>query len=455
MDREIRLNAFVMNTVGHMSPGLWTHPRDRSEDYRHLAYWTGLAQLLERGRFDGMFLADVLGVYDVFAGTPDAALRHATQVPVNDPLLLVPAMAQATAHLGFGVTCNLSYEPPYPFARRMSTLDHLTQGRIGWNVVTGYLDSAARAMGLDRQTAHDDRYDVAEEYMDVVYKLWEGSWEDDAVVRDRAGGVFTRPEKVHRVRHDGPTWRLDAIHLSEPSPQRTPVLYQAGSSPKGRAFAARHAECVFLSGPSATVAGERVAAIRRLAAEAGRDPRAIVMFSLATVIVDKTEAAAQQKLAEYRRHVDKEGALALMSGWTGVDLSTYGHDQEIRYIENDAGRSAMENVTRHEPDRVWTVGAIAEHVGIGGQGPVFVGSAAQVCDALEAWIAATDVDGFNLAYAVSPETFADVVDLVVPELQRRGRFKRDYAPGTLRDKLFGHPRLDDTHPARRHRYKER
>src|SRR3954470_23502444 len=313
MSKEIRLNAFAMNCVGHQSPGMWRHPRDRSSDYNRLPYWLDLAKTLERGRFDGLFLADVLGVYDVFGGTPDAALRHAIQVPVNDPLMLVSAMAAVTEHLGFGVTCTLSYEPPYPFARRMSTLDHLTQGRIGWNVVTGYLDSAARAMGLDRQTAHDDRYDVAEEYMDVVYKLWEGSWEDDAVVRDRAGRVFTRPEKVHRVRHDGPTWRLDAIHLSEPSPQRTPVLYQAGSSPKGRLFAARHAECVFLSGPSATVAGERVAAIRRLAAEAGRDPRAIVMFSLATVIVGATEQAAQQKLAEYRRHVDKEGALTLMS----------------------------------------------------------------------------------------------------------------------------------------------
>src|SRR4051794_21679991 len=331
-----------MNCVGHIQQGLWRHPRDRSMEYTNLEHWVDLARLLERGLFDGLFLADVLGVYDVHGGSAAPAIAHAVQVPVGDPLLLIPAMAYATEHLGFGVTANLSYEPPFTFARRMSTLDHLTQGRIGWNVVTGYLDSAARAMGLDRQTAHDDRYDVAEEYMDVVYKLWEGSWEDDAVVRDRAGGVFTRPEKVHRVRHDGPTWRLDAIHLSEPSPQRTPVLYQAGSSPKGRAFAARHAECVFLSGPSATVAGERVAAIRRLAAEAGRNPRDIVMFSLATVIVGATEQAAQQKLAEYRRHVDKEGALALMSGWTGVDLSTYAHGQEIRYLENDAGRSAME-----------------------------------------------------------------------------------------------------------------
>src|SRR5215468_5159269 len=157
MAREIRLNAFDMNCVGHQSPGLWTHPRDRSDRYKDLEYWTGPARTLERGKFDGLFLADVLGVYDVYRGTVDAALRHAIQVPVNDPLLLVPAMAQVTEHLGFGVTCTLSYEPPYTFARRMSTLDHLTNGRIGWNIVTGYLDSAAKGAGLKGQSAHDLR----------------------------------------------------------------------------------------------------------------------------------------------------------------------------------------------------------------------------------------------------------------------------------------------------------
>ena len=148
---------------------------------------------LERGRFDGLFLADVLGVYDVYGTSPDAALRNAAQTPANEPLMLIPAMAAVTKHLGFGVTSNLSFEPPYPFARRMSTLDHLTEGRIGWNVVTGYLDSAARGAGKDKQTAHDDRYEVADEYMEVVYKLWEGSWEDEAVLRDRARGIFADP----------------------------------------------------------------------------------------------------------------------------------------------------------------------------------------------------------------------------------------------------------------------
>ncbi|MBR1217733.1 LLM class flavin-dependent oxidoreductase [Bradyrhizobium sp. U87765 SZCCT0131] len=453
MPRDIRLNAFAMNCVAHQSPGLWTHPQDRSTDYNRLPYWLELARTLERGRFDGLFLADVLGVYDVFGGNPDAALRNAAQVPVNDPLMLVSAMAAVTQHLGFGVTCTLSYEPPYPFARRMSTLDHLTEGRIGWNVVTGYLDSAARGMGRAQQTAHDDRYDVADDYMEVVYKLWEGSWQDDAVLRNRTRGIFADPAKVHRVRHDGPHYRLDAIHLSEPSPQRTPVLYQAGTSPRGRIFAARHAECVFVSGPSAKIVAARVDALRTLAAEAGRDPAELLIFSIMTVILGETEAEAAAKHADYRRHISHEGALTLMSGWTGVDFSTYALDQEIRHVENEAGRTAMDNISRADPDRVWTVREVAEHVGIGGIGPVLVGTPDKVADGIEAWIEATGVDGLNLAFAVSPGSFADVADLLVPELTRRGRYKADYQTGTLREKLFGNgrARLSAPHPATRHR----
>ena len=349
MPKEIRLNAFEMNCVAHQSPGLWRHPRDRSRDYKRLDYWIELAEILERGLFDGLFLADVLGVYDVFGGDARAALTHAAQTPVNDPLLLVPAMAAATAHLGFGVTVNLSYEPPYGFARRMSTLDHLTEGRIGWNIVTGYLDSAAKGAGRERQTAHDDRYAIAEEYMEVVYKLWEGSWDDDAVKADAASGVFTDPDRVRKVSHQGANFRLDALHLSEPSPQRTPVLYQAGSSPAGRDFAGRHAECVFLSGPSKTAIAPRVAAIRESARTQGRDPDAILMFALLTVIVAPTDAEAQAKLADYRRYADFEGALTLMSGWTGVDFSTLRPDEVVQHVANDAGRSALENITRADP----------------------------------------------------------------------------------------------------------
>lgn len=450
MAKEIRLNAFAMNCVAHQSPGLWTHRRDRTAEYNRLPYWIDLAKTLERGRFDGLFLADVLGVYDVYGNSPDAALRNAAQTPSNEPLLLLSAMAAVTQNLGFGVTSNLSFEPPYPFARRMSTLDHLTEGRIGWNVVTGYLDSAARGAGRDKQTGHDDRYDIADEYMEVVYKLWEGSWEDDAVLRDRKRGIFIDPSKVHRVNHESANYRINnTIHLSEPSPQRTPVLYQAGTSPRGRQFAAKHAECVFMSGPSAKIIAPRVSAIRQEAAALGRNPADILMFNMMTIVLGNTEAEAAAKYADYRSHISPEGALALMSGWTGIDFSGYELDQQVRHVQNDAGRSALDNVTRGDPDRVWTVRDVIEHVGIGGAGPVVVGTPESVADKIEDWFEKTDVDGLNVAFAISPGDFEDIADMLVPELTRRGRYKPEYAKGTLREKLFGagRARLDAPHPA--------
>ncbi|HEX5325112.1 MAG TPA: LLM class flavin-dependent oxidoreductase [Acetobacteraceae bacterium] len=449
MPKQIRLNAFDMNCIVHQSPGLWTHARDRADTYNTLGYWTDLARTLERGRFDGLFLADVLGIYDVWRGSPRGALEGAVQVPVNDPLLLVPAMAVVTRNLGFGVTCTLSYEHPYPFARRMSTLDHLTQGRIGWNIVTGYLNSAAKGVGMARQEGHDTRYEIADDYMQVVYKLWEASWEDDAVLRDRAAGRFADPDKVHRIEHDGPYFRLSAIHLCEPSPQRTPVLYQAGASTRGRQFAAQHAECVFINGPSKRVIGPIVADLRRRAAAAGRDPAELLIFTMMTVVTDSTPQRARDKLAEYRRYASGEGGLVLMSGWTGVDFSRLLLDEPVRFGEHDAMTSALEAFTIADPTRSWTVREIAAHAAIGGRSPLVVGSAAEVAEELISWVADTDVDGFNLAYAVTPETFTDFVDLVVPELQARGAFKSDYAPGTLREKLYGpgRRRLPDSHPA--------
>jgi len=449
MPAQIRLNAFIMNTPVHLSPGLWRHPRDRSTDFTSLAHWQALARLWERGLFDGVFLADVLGPYDVFGGGPAAAIRHGVQLPAHDPLLLVPAMAAVTEHLGFGVTVSLTYEPAFLLARRFSTLDHLTGGRIGWNIVTSYLDSAARAIGLPRQLKHDDRYAGAEPYMRAVYGLWEHSWNDDALLQDRAGGSYADPAAVRVIEVKDQALSMQALHLAQPSPQRTPVLYQAGSSGAGQAFAARHAECVFVSGPSAAVIGPRVAKLRAALVAAGRAPEHCLVFALATVIVAETTEAAQQKHEEYKTYIDHEGALTLLSGWVGIDYAGYAPDQKIQYIENDAGRAALENFTKADPTRAWTVREVAAHVAIGGMGPVFVGAAADVADAMEAFIAQTGVDGFNLAYAVLPESFTDIVDLLIPELQRRGLYKTAYAPGTLREKLFGAgPRLPIAHPAR-------
>ena len=448
MAQQIRLNAFTMNSVGHLSPGLWRHPRDESRRYLDLDYWTGLAQTLERGLIDAVFLADVLGVYDVYGGSRDAALRGGVQVPVNDPLQVIPAMAAATEHLGFGVTASVSFEHPYPFARRMSTLDHLTRGRIGWNVVTSYLNSGALNLGVSGQEAHDRRYEIAEEYLEVAYKLWERSWDDDAVVADAETGVYAHPDRVHPIEHEGEFFRVPGIHLSEPSPQRTPFLFQAGASPRGVAFAARHAENVFVAAPSKKVLAAQVAALREAVGEAGRDPDAVAVINQQTVIVAETDAEAQRRLDEYLAVASPEGALTLMSGWTGIDFSRLDPDAVLRDQESNAIQSVVRAFSAADPERAWTVREIAEYARIGGDGPVIAGSAETVADALEEWVDQTGVGGFNLAAAAVPETFEGVVDLLVPELQRRGRYQTAYRPGTLREKLGATgPRIAATHPA--------
>nr|WP_315250160.1 LLM class flavin-dependent oxidoreductase [uncultured Duganella sp.] len=439
MSKLIRFNAFQMNTVSHQSPGLWTHPRAEAHRYTDPDYWTELAQLLERGRFDAIFLADVLGAYDVYQGSADAALRHAVQAPLNDPLALVPLMAHVTKHLGFGVTCALTYEHPYTFARRMSTLDHLTRGRIGWNIVTGYLDSAARNLGLDRQLSHDERYDLADEYMEVVHKLWEQSWDADAVVNDKQRGVYAEPARIHPINHQGRYFKVPGFHLCEPSPQRTPVLYQAGTSPRGTAFAARHAECTFVSGPSVKVVGKYADDLRAAVRAAGRDGDELKIYAQALIITAPTEAEARAKHQDYKRHIDIEAALALLSGWTGVDFSKFPLDATIDYIDSDAGRSALASFSAADPNRKWSVREAAEFIGLGGRGPVLVGDPKQVADQLEQWQDQTGIDGFNLAYALAHESMRDVVDLIVPELQQRGRYRKNYSAGTLREKLKAQP----------------
>jgi FMN-dependent oxidoreductase (nitrilotriacetate monooxygenase family) len=447
MPRQIRFNAFDMNCVAHQSSGLWRHPDDRSQSYTDLAYWTELAKLLEKGRFDGIFLADVLGTYDVYGGTNEAAIRNGAQIPVADPLLVIPAMAYVTEHLGFGVTAGTAYEHPYPFARRMSTLDHLTKGRVGWNVVTGYLPSAARNMGNEDQLEHDDRYDYADEYLEVLYKLWEGSWEDDAVVRDAATGVFTDPSKVHSIGHSGTHFQVPGIHLSEPSPQRSPVIYQAGASSRGIAFAAGNAEAIFVAASTKEVLKGTVAKIRDALEEAGRDRYSAKIYTLLTIITDETSEKAQAKYLDYLSYASEEGALVFMSGWMGVDLSEFALDEPIGNVKSNAIQSAVANFQAANHDgSEWTVGDIARAGAIGGLGPFIVGSGVEIADQLEGWAAETDVDGFNLAYAITPGTFEDVVTWVVPELQKRGVYPTEYTEGTLRQKLHGRgDRLPDEH----------
>lgn len=457
MTRQIRFNAFDMNCVAHQSSGLWRHPEDHSREYNTIGYWTRLAQLLERGKFDGLFIADVLGTYDVYGSSNEAAIKHGAQVPVNDPLLLVSAMAAATENLGFGVTAGTAYEHPYPFARRLTTLDHLTNGRVGWNVVTGYLPSAARNMGHDDQMEHDDRYDYADEYLEVLYKLWEGSWEDDAVVVDSENGVFTDPSKVHEIGHAGKHFTVPGIHISEPSPQRTPVIFQAGASPRGIAFAAENAEAIFIANSTKDGLRDTVARIRDALEAAGRGRYDARIYALITVITDSTPEKAQAKFEDYLSYASPEGAAVFLSGWMGIDLSQYSLDEPIGNVKSNAIQSAVANFQQNNAEgKEWTVGDIAKHSAIGGLGPFIVGSGEEIADELQEIVEFTDVDGFNLAYAITPGTFEDVVEHVVPVLQERGAYQTEYTPGTLRNKLQEKgDRVSPTHRAARYSYRNR
>ncbi|WP_284117697.1 LLM class flavin-dependent oxidoreductase [Acinetobacter seifertii] len=452
MTKKISFNAFEMNCIAHQSPGLWRHPQDRSVEYKDLEYWTDLAKILERGFFDGIFIADVLGIYDVYHQSAEHALTGAVQVPVNDPLQIVPAMAAVTKHLGFGVTTSISFEHPYPFARRISTLDHLTKGRVGWNIVTSYLESGSKNLGLKTQVNHDNRYDIADEYLEVLYKLWEGSWEEGSVLRDRENGIFADHKKVHPIQHEGKYFTVPGIHICEPSPQRTPVLYQAGASSRGQKFASQNAECVFIAAPSKIATKKVVQGIRQKLAQEGRDPYSVKIYALLSIVTDETDAKAHAKFKEYQSYGSYDGALTLLSGWSGVDFSQYQPIDKVEYIQTNAIQSLLDSYVNADPERVWTIEEIANWNSLGGNGPVLVGSAETVSDALQQSVEDTDVDGFNLAYILAHQTFADVVEFIVPELQKRGVYQTSYTQGTLREKLFGAgPYLPENHRGAKYR----
>lgn len=442
--KEIRLNALEQSNPSFQAFGLWAHPRDKAVDYTSLRYWADFALLLERGLFDNLFIADVYGFPDVYRGNADGALRNGSQAPCLDPAVLLPGMAMVTENLSFTMTGSATYERPYQFARRISTLDHLLGGRLGWNIVTSYLSSGARAMGLDGLIPHDRRYDMADEFLHGVYRLWEESWGEGALRKDKEGRIYAEPSEIRRIDLDGEFHRFSAIHAVEPSPQRTPVLFQAGGSDRGRRFAATHAEGIYLNGTTTEIVRNKIAAMTKELAQVGRPRDSVKFFAGVSVFVDETEALARARYNDYLRYSSFEGLISTMSGIMGIDLSRYPVDKPIEYEENDANRSALEMFTRGNS---WTVRQVLEEKALCGTNMAIVGSPTQVADELINWMDETDLDGFNIARIVAHETYENFIDLVVPVLQERGRYKTEYAPGTFRQKLLGIDRIPDTHLA--------
>jgi len=450
---HMRLFAFDFAGPAHLSAGLWRHPDDRGGQYKSVKYWVEYALMLENACFDGIFFADNVGYHDVYRGSVADALKDAAQIPANDPAFAIPAMAAATTHLGFGVTSTTAYDHPYSLARKFATLDHLTDGRIGWNVVTSYADSAARNLGTGVQRAHDDRYEVAEEFIDVALKLWEGSWEEGAAVAHATSSTYADPQRVHAIEHEGKHFTVPGIFLCEPSPQRTPVIFQAGGSSRGVALAAATAEAVFMNATSKSGLKKQVDALRRKATDAGRNPAHIAVLQMITVISAPTDAEAQTKYEEYRKLVSYEGAMARYSGWSGLDMSSFDPDVPLRHVKTNAGQTMVDIFSKMDPEKEWTPRDIAEYIGIGGTSPVIVGGPETVADELISWMEETGIDGFNVAHAVKYQDIKDFTDYVVPELQRRGAMRTGYEGSTLREHLFGagQSRLADDHPGAAYR----
>jgi long-chain alkane monooxygenase len=440
----MHLNVLTQCIPAPLFEGMWRHADDRTgTGYRSLAHWVDIARQLEAACVDALFFADIHGVYDVYQNSTGPAVRHSVQVPAIDPVLVIPAAAAATRQLGFAVTYSTSYHPPYQCARIFSTLDHLTDGRIGWNIVTSDL-RLAQGTGLAAPLGHDERYDRADEYLDVVTRLWEDSWEDGAVVRDAGADTFADPDRVHPIGHQGPWFQVSAPHQCEPSPQRTPVLYQAGSSDRGMSFAARHAEVVFVTLSGMKQGRDKVTELRRRAAAAGRDPDRLKILQGMVLMLAPDREQARERAAEYLRLSSAGGLLTKWCGWSGVDLAGYPGDLPLSRIDNPNLHSVAGFLQQSTPGREMTVADLREHVATP-QRPhpyarlMLFGTPAEVADRMAEWIERTGIDGFNLMPCPPTAGLADLCELLVPELQRRGLLRKTYDPAepTLRERYLG------------------
>ena len=360
----------MLMCVRHRDPEDQGHTKDR------LQYWLDLARLAERGKISYIFFADSYGGQDVFNGNNDAQLRAGNQIASWNPELLIPAMASVTETVGFGVSLSTSYLNPYILSRTMSGLDHLTNGRVAWNIVTSWAKSAALALGYDDVVPHDERYRMADEFMDVCYKLWEQSWADDAVVWDRESRTAFEPSKIKRIEHKGKYFKMSTRNQCHPSPQRTPVLFQAGTSKSGRAFASKHAEAIYIGGLFPSQSAGSVAQIRKEAAARGRDPKSLKFFVGISPILGRTLEEAQAKYERAKENADAIGGLAQFAGYTGIDLSKHDLDGPLE-LKGQPGEDAVHSFLTNfnhaagvDGATPWTPRRLGEVMSLGGFHPV-------------------------------------------------------------------------------------
>lgn len=452
MAEQIHLNAFTLACPSPQFWGAWKLPDDESaEGFLSLEYWIKFARILERGKFDALFFADTMGVSDVYGESEAAALRNGVFAPAIDPTILIAALADRTSHLGFAVTFATSHAQPYHAARLFSSLDHVTKGRVAWNIVTS-TSKVNEANGLGPVVGHDKRYDIADEYLEVCYKLWEQSWEDDSLRLDREAGVLADPDSVHRINHRSEHFSVRGPHQTPPSPQRTPFLYQAGGSPRGMTFAGHHAEAVFLGMQSPDRVRDMVDTIRGNAAGIGRDPKAVKILMGFRCLVGESERDVRLRQAEMEANSSAEAALAMYGYWTGHDLGSTPDEVKLGDLASNDFASIAKSSVLVDNQGDATVGDLKAAIARDGNAIHYVGTAQQVADQMEELIAC-GLDGFNIVTGPVPTGFEEVVDLLVPELQRRGLYRSDYQETVLRERYLGkgQKQLRPDHPGAKFR----
>ncbi|TCN46270.1 FMN-dependent oxidoreductase (nitrilotriacetate monooxygenase family) [Rhodococcus sp. SMB37] len=434
---QMTLVAFMQASNVSVYSGSWRYPNS-AQDYLSLAYYQRIARVLEEGNFDLMFFDDRLAMPGIYGNSVADAVRYGARPIKLDLTAILGAAAAATTHLGLGATYSTTYYQPFHVARTFATLDHLSGGRAAWNIVTSVNDAEARNFGVDKHFDHDKRYDRAEEFVEVVAKLWD-SWEDDAIVADRKSGIFADAEKVHEVDHHGEFFDVQGPLTVPRTPQGRPVLIQAGQSGRGRQFAAKWADLIFTGDPSQAVAAEHYADQKALVAEYGRATDSVRVLPMVYVIPGETEEIAQQKEGIFLHDlVHPQASLTLLSEVTNHDFAGHGLDDVVtdELIESVSGiRGLVQGVKRHIGDQELTLRVLANHRATLLQGPRFVGTGAQIAEQMEEWFQSRSCDGFVIAATHFPGAFEDFVRLVVPELRARGLVREEYTGSTLRENL--------------------
>lgn len=424
---QLHLGAFLANSGHHVAA--WRHAQaqaDASQDFEH---FKRIAQTAERGKFDALFIADVVAVW----GHHLDALSRTARAEHFEPLTLLSALASVTERIGLIGTATTSYNEPYHIARKFASLDHLSKGRAGWNLVTSVVSDEAWNFGREQHIAHAERYRRAEEFHDVVKGLWD-SWEDDAFVRDKASGLYFDPQKLHILNHQGEHFSVRGpLNVARP-PQGHPVLVQAGSSEAGKALAARVAEVIFAGHHDIGAARHFYQDIKQQAQTLGRDPDGIKILPGITPFIGESRAHAQEQFEELQALIDPVVGLRLLADTLGEDIDLSGHDLDGPLPETPVGQRGSRR------DRVLEL-ARTEHLSIrqlylrlAGGNPA-IGTASDIADIFEEWFQSRACDGFNVFIPVYPGGLDTFVDQVVPELQRRGLLRTEYQGHTLREHL--------------------